>query len=488
MSKVTLKFNIKTPSSQLVFACIQATQLKSKEGFNNYFRKILNKLDSLGNKIFSGAPKDSWIIELDEHQVSVKGYDNKISNLEAAIAHSVNLAIQKAMPICNILISPNNIEQLSAIIDAAISTNYTFSFNPANTKSTKITLTICNSEISQNDALECNETRHKIMDSVLMCRDLVDNNADTVTPEYLANKAESVASNANNISCITHIGAKAIADNVQMPLLSTVARGSNLRPVFIHMEYNKDKKDLQHIVLVGKGITYDTGGLNIKTGTHMEDMRKDMAGAATVLASIKAIDALDLNVRVSVIIPSCENSIGAKAYKPGDVYIARSGTSVEIINTDAEGRLVLADALDYAIENICEKNSYLIDVATLTGSILVALGQECAGMFSNSDKLAKSLMDAANKTRETTWRMPLLENLRASLDSKRAKIKNCGSGFGGSITAALFLQHFVKTHKCWAHLDIAGSSDAPKSPLYKTSASGHGVKTLVELASQAVRR
>lgn len=233
-------------------------------------------------------------------------------------------------------------------------------------------------------------------------------------------------------------------------------------------------------MLVGKGVTFDTGGLDLKPSNAMGDMKVDMSGAAAALGTMLAIAKLKPHVNVTAYMPCVENGIGAHAYHPGDVIRSRKGISVEINNTDAEGRLILADALDYGQSR--DNPDTVIDLATLTGAIIVALGPTMAGLFANNDKLAQQLIACGKKAGEEFWRMPLNEELSANLKSGIADIRQIGDRpQGGSILGALFLKKFVRDNVEWAHLDIAGPAttekDHPYNPLGGT---GFAVRTLVK--------
>ncbi len=238
-----------------------------------------------------------------------------------------------------------------------------------------------------------------------------------------------------------------------MGLFLAVARGAAVEPAFIILQYRGYPASKDHTVLVGKGVTFDTGGLNLKATGSMETMRCDMAGAAAVLSTIGVIASLKLKINVTAVVAAAENAIGSRSYKPGDVYKSYSGVTVEIGNTDAEGRLTLADALAYSLDQL--KPTRMIDLATLTGSVVVALGEELSGLFCNDDDLAQQLLEASKKTAEGMWRMPLFAPYKEQIKSDIADIKNTGGRPAGSITAALFLQKFVADVP-WAHLDIAG--------------------------------
>jgi leucyl aminopeptidase len=258
--------------------------------------------------------------------------------------------------------------------------------------------------------------------------------------------------------------------------LLAVARGSGKEPRFIHMTYKPEGKAKAKIVFVGKGLTFDAGGLCLKPAKSMIDMKCDMAGAATTIATVIAAARLKLPIEVHGVIGSTENMLGDDAYRPGDVFPSLDGKTVEIINTDAEGRLVLADALAYAREL---GGDVLIDHATLTGACMVALGPWTAGLFTAADDLATQYATAAEAEGESFWRMPLTEDLRESLRSDVADLKHTGDAYGGSISAALFLREFVGDSR-WMHLDIAGPAfqERPHG-IQPKGGSGFGVLTAI---------
>jgi leucyl aminopeptidase len=265
----------------------------------------------------------------------------------------------------------------------------------------------------------------------------------------------------------------------KMGLLLAVNQGSSIDPAFIILEYKGNPKSKDHTVVVGKGVTYDTGGLNLKPTGSMETMKCDMSGAACALGTIHAAASLGLKVNLTAVIPSTDNSIDSKSYKPGDVYSSYLGKTVEIGNTDAEGRLILADALAYASKNL--KPTRMINFATLTGACVIALGEETSGLMSNNDPLAESISRAGNETFERAWRLPLFEEYKSQLDSDIADISNTGGREAGTITAALFLQEFVGNTP-WAHLDIAGTAYLKKSRRYHPkNGTGVGVRLMIQL-------
>jgi leucyl aminopeptidase len=313
-------------------------------------------------------------------------------------------------------------------------------------------------------------------DAVNFARDLVNCPPNDLTATVLANEATQRAQ-AAGIAC--KVWDKKAIEKLGMPLLLAVNRGSTEEPRFIHITYKPKQlpPDAPRAVFVGKGLTFDSGGLCIKPSASMLDMKCDMAGAATTIALVTLAAQLQLPLEVHGIVGSTDNMTGGWAYRPGDVFASRHGKTVEIINTDAEGRLVLADALAYATEL---KPTFLIDHATLTGACTVALGGYRAGMFSNDAELLERYKRAAEQCGENFWPLPLDEDLKDELKSSIADLKHTGSRLGGAITAALFLREFVGDTR-WAHLDIAGPAflEKPMSTMPK-GGTGFGVLTALE--------
>ncbi len=303
------------------------------------------------------------------------------------------------------------------------------------------------------------------------------------TPTYLGNTAKKLAKEYKTLKAEV-LGTKEI-EALKMGSFLSVARGSYEPPAFIVLRYTPPgakpaaKNRKAPIVLVGKGITFDAGGISIKPAAHMDEMKYDMCGAASVLGTLRAVAELELGREVIGLIPSCENLPSGRANKPGDVVTSMSGKTIEILNTDAEGRLVLCDALTYA-ERF--KPAAVIDIATLTGACVVALGHINTGLFSTDDALAESLLQAGRETQDTAWRMPLDDAYQEQLRSNFADMANIGGPPAGSITAACFLSRFTRAYP-WAHLDIAGTAWRSGSD---KGASGRPVPLLVQyLLSQA---
>jgi len=264
--------------------------------------------------------------------------------------------------------------------------------------------------------------------------------------------------------------------------LLAVGQGSKTPPVMVQLTYDGGQKNQKHIGLVGKGITFDTGGISIKSSTNMHFMKSDMSGAAAVLGAFQAVAKLGLPVRLTGFLPIAENAIGSQAIRPGDILSSYNGKTIEVIDTDAEGRLILADALSYLVRNF--NPDVVVNLATLTGSIVGTLGNHAAGLFSNNDVLAQKLMEAGNETGEILWRMPLFDAVKDDLKSDVADLRNySGLPTAGAISAAKFLEEFIDDHSVWAHLDIAGVAFDKTEMSQLKSASGFGVRLLTEWIS-----
>ena len=308
----------------------------------------------------------------------------------------------------------------------------------------------------------------KIAAAMAFARNLANEPAQFATPTELA-------SIACDLGLETKIYDREECEKMGMGAFLAVARGSAQEPKFIHMKYttsNPKKK----IAIIGKGITFDSGGLDIKPASSMLTMKDDMSAAACVLGVMSVLKEFNPEIEVHGIIAACENMPGSRAYKPGDILTAKNGKTIEVDNTDAEGRLTLADALCYACELGVDE---VIDLATLTGACMVALGSNAAGIMGNDEELVKKLIETAEKSGEKYWQLPLWEEYFDSLKSDIADMKNTGSRWGGASTAGVFLQKFVKDVK-WAHIDIAGVAflEKPQKELIK-GASGAGVRTLL---------
>ncbi len=294
-----------------------------------------------------------------------------------------------------------------------------------------------------------------VRDATALGRDLISTPAEDMGPGELASASRKLA-NKHKARCTVIKGEELLKKNY--PTIHTVGRASDDPPRLIDIRWGKTSHP--KLSLVGKGVCFDTGGLNLKPGSSMLMMKKDMGGAATVLALASLIMELKLPVRLRVLVPAVENNIAGNAYRPKDIITTRKGTTVEVDNTDAEGRLVMSDALTEACR---EKPDLLMDFATLTGAARVALGTDLPALFCNRDKLADAILSAGKETSDPLWRMPLHKPYRKKLNSKVADIANVASnGYGGAITAALFLQEFVEKDIPWVHVDTMGFNQESK--------------------------
>lgn len=318
------------------------------------------------------------------------------------------------------------------------------------------------------------ETGTALAEATNLARDMVNEPANVMNPTRMGEIAREIG---GQYGIDVHVMDVNEMKDVGMGALLGVAQGSAQPPAFIRMDYRGADSSSPVAALIGKAITFDSGGISIKPSEGLAEMKDDMAGGAAVIAAMMAIARLKLPVNVSGLVPSTENLPGGKAFRPGDVLKSLGGTTIEIISTDAEGRLALADALDYARK---EGMSPIVDVATLTGACRVALGNGYSGLFGNRDELVKRFEDAARESGERVWQLPLPEDYKEFNKSLIADIKNTGNRYGGAITAALFLSEFAGDVP-WLHLDIAGTSNSSKdSGATLKGATGVATRTLFE--------
>lgn len=318
-----------------------------------------------------------------------------------------------------------------------------------------------------------------------LARTVANRPANIMYPRQLAKQAREIAAKTPNLTC-------AVFDEKQLKQkkmggIIAVGQGSSHKPCMIVLKYTpRSPRKVGTIGLIGKAITFDSGGISIKPSAQMDQMKMDKTGGAVTLATIKAIADLKLPVKVCAVICAAENAPGADSYRPGDVITTYSGKTVEILNTDAEGRMVLCDGIAYAKQNKCEP---IIDIATLTGACMVALGKHKAGLMGNDNSLIRDLQTAAKQSGEPLWQMPSGDEYTEELKSKIADLKNIGSKYGGACTAASFLGEFAGDTK-WAHLDIAGKMD-PSEPLKKVAADGSigfGVRLLTAYLTNLTKK
>jgi leucyl aminopeptidase len=321
-----------------------------------------------------------------------------------------------------------------------------------------------------------------VADGVVMARDLINEPANVLYPAEFARRATALKKVGVAVEVLDVPAMKKLG----MHSLLGVGQGSAHDSRVVIMRWNGGRKGDAPVAFIGKGVCFDTGGISIKPAGGMEDMKGDMAGAACVVGLMHALAARKAKVNAVGAIGVVENMPDGNAQRPGDIVKTMSGQTIEIINTDAEGRLVLADVLHYV--NTRHKPKFMIDLATLTGAIIVALGHEYAGMFSNDDRLCERLTKAGLATMERVWRMPLGPEFDKLIDSKFADMKNTGGRYGGSITAAQLLARFVDKTP-WVHLDIAGTAlGSPQTDINKSWSSGWGVRLLNELVQNHYER
>ena len=321
-----------------------------------------------------------------------------------------------------------------------------------------------------------------VVEGVSLTRELVTEPANIIYPETFVERVKaSLEGTGVEIDVLT----RAQMQKLGMGALLGVAQGSSREGRLLILRWNGAAKGKQPVAFVGKGVTFDTGGISIKPAAGMEAMKWDMGGAGAVAGALKALALRKAKANIVGICGLVENMPGGNAQRPGDVVTTMSGQTVEVINTDAEGRLVLADAVTYVQKNY--KPSAIIDLATLTGAILISLGHEWAGLFSNNEELADELTKAGNESGDKLWRMPLGEPFDRLIDSPIADMKNVGPREGGSITAAQFIQRFIESGLKWAHVDMAGKawSDKPSST-YEKGATGFGVRLLDQFVADAL--
>ncbi len=316
-----------------------------------------------------------------------------------------------------------------------------------------------------------------LANGVRYCRTISDLPGNICTPGYLARRAKELQK--------THKIKTTVLDEVQMKRLKmgsllSVSRGSREPAKLIVMEYRGGASADNPVVLIGKGLTFDAGGISIKPAAAMDEMKYDMCGGASVFGALIAVSEMELPINVVGIIPSSENLPDGAANKPGDIVTSMSGTTIEILNTDAEGRLILCDAMTYAQRY---EPAAVVDIATLTGACIIALGHHASGLFSNSDQLAEQLLNAGEEAGDRAWRLPLWEDYSKQLKSNFADLANIGGRSAGSVTAACFLKHFAGKYD-WAHLDVAGTAWKSADP---KGATGRPVPLLVEFLMARAR-
>ncbi|HZQ70067.1 MAG TPA: leucyl aminopeptidase [Terriglobales bacterium] len=368
-------------------------------------------------------------------------------------------------------------EAVRAAVEGAFVGNFDPDYYKSDRKDQRIDALTVVASGDQSSLQKAMDEARIVGESQNFVRDLVNEPSNRMTPTILGERAKKMAQEVG-LKCEVY-GADKIKE-LKMGAFWSVAQGSDEPPALIILKYEPTGAPEKPVLgLVGKGITFDTGGISIKPADGMEKMKYDMAGGATMIGAMRAIALLKPKVKITAIICATENMPSGKAQKPGDVQIAMSGKSIEIINTDAEGRLVLADGLHYAKQLGC---THLIDAATLTGAVVVALGYVNAGIFANDDTMYERFKNALDKAGEKMWRLPLDEEYKDIIKSNIADIMNSGGRYGGAVTAAMFLKEFAEDTP-WIHLDIAGTAwMEDNKPWIAKGPSGIALRSLVEFA------
>jgi leucyl aminopeptidase len=375
-------------------------------------------------------------------------------------------------------------QRAQSVVEGAILGTYTFD-RYKREKTEKLVETLRIVEPDGRHRREAGEGARRgqvFAEATLFARDLVNAPANDVHPTYLAQVAGEVAK-AGGLTL--QVLDRAECKKLGMGAFLGVAAGSEQPPKFIHLVWTPSGRSRKRVAVIGKGVTFDAGGLDLKSPEGMLRMKDDMSGAAAVLGIMRALPALKPSVEVHGLIAATENMPSGSAIRPGDILRAMNGTTIEIGNTDAEGRLTLADAICYAIQKV--NADEIVDMATLTGACVVALGPLCSGLFANNDGLADRLLVAADSAGERVWRLPLIDEYRENLKSDVADMNNVGPRGGGAITAGLFLKEFAGDRP-WAHFDIAGPAFLEKdTPLAPKGGTGCAVRTILAYLTDAAR-
>ena len=462
----------------------------------------------LGVPVFANGKSPSSGVELDSRYLKARGFEGKKGQTESLLADDgttivaigmgeaakvsadglrdagacLARAASKSKRVATTLLdAANGVDPASAaqaVAEGVALAAYDFNVyrsDPKPSKIERVTLVA-----GKDDAVAAGLARgERIARAVALARDLINEPAEAMTPRRLAEVAMEAA-DAGGLS--VNVWDEEDIERERLGGLAGVAAGSDEPPRLIELRYEPEGEAVASIALVGKGITFDSGGLSIKTGDGMMTMKTDMSGGAAVIAAMSALRDLGVPVRVRGIVPATENMPNGRAVKPGDVLRFRNGKTAEVLNTDAEGRLVLADGLSLAAE---ERPDAIIDLATLTGACMIALGPSIAGVMGNDDGLVDQVVEASKRAGESTWPLPLPESYRCHIDSEIADMKNIGrpGGKGGALVAGLFLKEFVGDVP-WAHLDIAGPARSEEdSGWLRKGGTGFGVRTLLELLS-----
>lgn len=444
---------------------------KEKKLFSGKFKEVYANLPFDGEKeIFLGFGKKEELVEDKVREVFFK--------LVKVLEKNKELEVYVTLPTVENILTEKFV---NAAVEGALHATYKFDKYKSDRKEfPEITINLSTEDKLDNLEEVVNEACD-IISGVFFSRDLVNERAEYLYPETLANIADKELS---ALGVEVEVYDEKQCEELGLKGLLAVGRGSDRKPRFIVMKYLNNPDESEVVGLVGKGVTYDSGGYSIKpTANSMDIMHCDMGGAGTVLGTMKLIATRKLKTNVIGIIGACENMISGSSYKPGDIVSTLSGKTVEVLNTDAEGRITLADSVYYATEKL--KVNKVIDLATLTGACLVALGEFYTGAVTNNQEFYNELSKAAKEAGERVWQMPADDSFRKLNNSSVADVKNTGGRLGGTITAGLFIENFVANNTPWIHLDIAGTAYLSKPEGYlPKGATGIHVKTLYNLINK----
>ncbi len=413
--------------------------------------------------------KYSINIKNSQYVLNIYEENSHVSHFNKIILGSFVYDISIKYSISQIIVNDSDKPHLDALAFGFLKKDFIFSNYKKNSIKSKYKT---NFKISKNYSI--------LLNSINFLKELVSEPSNIIYPISFAKRTQSQISKSN-VSVLT-LDKKKIT-KIGLNCLLAVSQGSKREPVVMEFKKKNSKKNVD-ILFVGKGVCFDSGGISIKPSGGMEDMKWDMAGAAVTASIIKYLSEVKTNFTYAGIVGLVENMPSSSAYKPGDIIKSYKGINVEVLNTDAEGRLVLADIITYGCEKYNPK--IVIDFATLTGAIMVALGQHYAGLFCNDDKLAETLYKSGLDTNEKVWRMPLHDDFDKELNSPFVDLKNIGAGrYGGSVTAAQFLQRFVPKNTKWAHLDIAGTTWKNSGDIMNNKGStGFGLTLIVDFINK----
>ena len=465
--KTTNLLNLKTQCVCLFVADnkIPSAALELDQAISGQLTHIIG-LDDLDEKTGSAAwvyPNASSNIKIERILLVQLGKtENTDTNIKRAISSASKLLDTAKLKEAAIILDvasdshcPDYLDIASHMASSMVKESYRYSYTKtsAKHKTPLQRITVCHSEKSTHSKIKQGlQTGQAVGEGVNVARELGNLPGNVCTPKYLSEQAKQLKEESENLT-VQILNEKQM-EKLGMGSLLSVSRGSDEEAQLIVMQYKGGAKTGKPHVLVGKGITFDTGGISLKPGAAMDEMKFDMCGAASVFGTLSALIKMKAKVNVVGIVAAAENMPSGTATKPGDVVTSMSGQTIEVLNTDAEGRLVLCDALTYAEKF---KPATVIDIATLTGACVIALGSHATGLYSNNQDLANALLTAGESTQDRAWQMPLWDEYQKQLDSNFADIANIGGREAGSVTAACFLSRFTKKYK-WAHLDIAGAA------------------------------